>query len=143
MQVKSCFTKTRLPGAGPHELIHTNMRKRIIYILFTGILFSLNTVYGQKTETNSEGYTYFYYDNGNIASEGILRDGKPDGYWKTYYESGVLKSEGNRKNFLLDSLWTFYNEQGKPVLQINYKNGKKNGNRTTYREKEYTEEYFV
>ena len=54
----------------------------------------------------------FLFPNGNVSSEGILREGKPDGYWKTYYENGLLKSEGNRLNFSLDSTWMFYFQDG-------------------------------
>ncbi len=110
-----------------------------------GILFALLPLSGlcQNDEVSANGYNIFYYDNGNISSEGTLREGQPDGYWKTYYESGVLKSEGNRIDYLLDSLWSFYNENGDIILKINYKKGKKNGLRITYRDKEYVEENFV
>lgn len=99
--------------------------------------------YAQKEEVNPNGLNIFYHENGNIASEGSLRNGEPDGYWKTFYENGTLKSEGNRKNFQLDSIWTFYNEEGNKTLVINYLEGKKNGARVTYRENEYIEEHFV
>ena len=59
------------------------------------------------------GIVKYYYDNGKISSEGLMKDAKPDGYWKNYYKNGKIKIEGNRKNYLLDSLWKFYNEQGK------------------------------
>ncbi len=85
---------------------------------------------------NPNGYNKFYYDNGKVSSEGIMRDGKPDGYWKTYSQSGTIKSEGNRKNFQLDSVWKFYNEQGKLAFEFGYKEGKKNGSKKTYDTKE-------
>ena len=83
---------------------------------------------------------YFPPDNNRIASEGFLRDGKPDGYWKTYYENGILKSEGNRKDFQLDSTWKFYNDKGVLVLSYTYKKGKKNGPRFNY---DPTKKYLV
>ncbi|RLD47712.1 MAG: hypothetical protein DRI88_05455 [Bacteroidetes bacterium] len=94
------------------------------------------------TQVDPDGYNKFYYENGSVSSEGVMRDGKPDGYWKNYYEDGILKSEGNRKNYLLDSIWKFYDEEGKIVLEINYKEGKKNGFRITYQGDEITKEYF-
>jgi len=111
----------------------------IALILFIGIipLFAQ-----QNNDIDPNGYNKFYFDNGNISSEGNMRDGKPDAYWKNYYESGVLKSEGNRKNYLLDSLWKFYNEEGNLMLEINYLTGKKNGFRTTYQGNEILKEYF-
>ncbi len=91
----------------------------------------------------AEGYALFYYPNGNIASEGTMRQGKPDGYWKTYFESGVLKSEGNRVDFQLEGKWVFYREDGLKMMEINYNGGKKNGLRITYREDETVNENFV
>ena len=69
-------------------------------MVFIGLLFS-SEVFSQ-TE-----YKTFTYPGGQIASEGTLRDGRPDGLWKTYYESGQLKSIGKRTDFLLDSTWVF------------------------------------
>ncbi|MCD4698488.1 MAG: hypothetical protein K8S16_19855, partial [Bacteroidales bacterium] len=89
------------------------------------------------------GYNTFYYENGEVASEGTMRNGKPDGYWKTYYQNGILKSDGNRKDFLLDSIWTFYNDSGYVALQITYKKDKKNGIRRTFHENEIIEENFI
>ncbi len=113
--------------------------KRIITIIF--ILTSIIT-YSQDT-SKVAGFTIFRYENGNISSKGIIKNGKPDGYWKTYYENGVLKSEGNRKKFVVDSTWKFYNEDGKLILDITYKEGKKNGIKTTYLPTEIVKEDYV
>ena len=96
-----------------------------------------------QNEIIPNGYNNFYYENGNVSSEGNMRDGKPDGLWKTYYENGILKSEGNRVDFLLDSAWKFFDEEGKLVLLINYKEGQKNGLRTTFLDNEIIEENFL
>lgn len=95
-----------------------------------------------QNDVDPNGYNVFHYENGNKSSEGAMRNGKPDGYWKTYFEDGGLKSEGNRKDFLLDSVWTFYNDSGKVIMQITYKEGKKNGIRKTFHEAEVIEEQF-
>jgi antitoxin component YwqK of YwqJK toxin-antitoxin module len=113
--------------------------KIILLIFFFGAFKS--TLFSQQV--NPDGYNVFYYPNGQKSSEGTMRNGKPDGYWKNYYENGILKSEGNRKDFLLDSIWRFYDEKGKLTLEINYKNGKKNGYRITYGEDEINKEHFV
>jgi len=100
----------------------------IVLILLAGSFF--NQTFAQN-EVKDNGYNIFYYPNGQISSEGNMRDGKPDGYWKTYYVTGITKSEGNRKNFLLDSVWTFYNNAGKVVEKIPYLLGKINGYKLT------------
>ena len=45
----------------------------------------------QKKQVNPNGYNKFYYPNGQISSEGMMRNGKPDGYWITYYVTGIKK----------------------------------------------------
>lgn len=112
-----------------------------IFLIFLALAFQpVLSQEGEKVVT--DGYQVFYHSNGNIASEGTMRDGKPDGYWKTYNEQGILVSEGNRKNFELDSTWRFYDEKGKIGLEISYLKGKKDGTRKTYHEDEIIEESF-
>lgn len=109
------------------------------YTLYTFPLFKLKNIIicillvsGMSAFGQGE-YTVYYYDNGNVSSEGFLENGQPNGYWKTYYPSSILKSEGNRVDFQLDSTWVFYSEEGQKVSEINYENGKKNGLVTTYK----------
>lgn len=89
------------------------------------LIIPQTAVKGQLEVEN--GPVKIYYPNGQVSSEGFVKDGKPDGYWKTYYVTGVIKSEGKRKNFLLDSTWNFYNQSGELVEVINYQLGKKSG----------------
>ena len=89
------------------------------------------------------GYQSFTYPSGQVSSEGLLRDGRPDGMWKTYYESGQLKSVGKRIDFLLDSTWMFFKENGDTSLIVNYKKDLKNGPRFTFSETEVMMEPFV
>ena len=94
-------------------------------ILITAIVL----FFGLQAMCQSE-YQQYTYPNGQISSEGLLRDGKPDGLWKTYYENGQLKSIGKRTDFLLDSTWVFFADNGDTSLVINYKKDLKNGPRT-------------
>ncbi len=101
---------------------------RTLLILFT----LLSATSFAQNEINPDGHNVFYYGNGKISSEGMMKNGKPEGYWKTYYMSGILKSEGKRKNFLLDSIWVFYDEDSDTLKKLSYLNGKKNGYYYTY-----------
>ena len=106
------------------------------------IVFLAAAFYSVQAQQDQSEYKVFYHSNGQIASEGKLVNGQPDGYWKTYYENGSIKSEGNRVDFLLDSLWKFYNEENVLSLEINYRKGKKNGERITYLPDEIVRENF-
>ncbi len=91
----------------------------------------INMVLAQDSDIK-DGKVQFSYPNGQISSEGFMRDGKPDGYWKTYYVTGIPKSEGKRSNFLLDSVWTFYNQSGEIDRRISYQLGLKSGYEIVY-----------
>jgi len=69
----------------------------------------------------------YVYQNGKIASEGYLKNEKPDGFWKSFYVTGIKKSEGRWKNYMLDSIWVFYDQLGDTIEKVNYFEGKKNG----------------
>jgi len=103
------------------------------YILLSILLLIVfdNKVLCQNTII-TDGYNSFYYDNGNLSSEGMMKSGKPDGYWKTYYENGIIKSEGNRKLFELDSIWKFYGKDGIIAMEISYMEGLKLGIKRRY-----------
>ncbi|MDL2262276.1 hypothetical protein LJC11_02100 [Bacteroidales bacterium OttesenSCG-928-I21] len=99
-----------------------------LHIIITIIILCFTvftSAWGQ--DINPNGYNIFYHQNGEISSEGLMKDGKPDGYWKNYYENGNLMSEGNRLFFELDSIWNFYNPDGKLSSSITYRNNQKNG----------------
>ena len=114
------------------------MRQKLKAIGLTMMLLICGLGLYSQTE-----YQQFTYPNGQVASEGMLRDGKPDGLWKTYYENGQLKSIGKRTDFLLDSTWVFFTESGDTSLVINYKKDLKNGPRFTYSETEVMMEPYV
>ena len=80
-----------------------------------------------NTNTNRDGHTVIYHTNGRVASEGMMRDGKPDGFWRSYYPTGVKYTEGNRVNFLMDSTWVLYTVAGDTSEIINYMLGKRSG----------------
>ena len=94
--------------------------------IFLSIFILLNTVVFSQ-EILKDGFTRIFYPDGQVSSEGYIKEGKPDGYWKTYYVTGIIKSEGLRISFQLDSTWTFYNQSGEITEKIDYKYGKKNG----------------
>ncbi len=99
--------------------------KRLTVAGFLCIL--LISIYGQDDKKIEDGYQIFRYPNGNISSEGLIKNGKPEGFWKSYYVTGVKKSEGKRTNYLLDSIWLFYDQAGDTTEKISYLYGKKNG----------------
>ena len=126
----------KMPNFDPE---FSNEMKRIIGIISLVLMF-LDFSHDLFSQT---GYQSFTYPSGQVSSEGMLRDGRPDGMWKTYYESGQLKSVGKRTDFLLDSTWMFFKENGDTSLIVNYRKDLKNGPRFTFSETEVMMEPFV
>lgn len=53
-----------------------------------------------------------YYQNGNLASEGMYSEGLEEGHWKDYHENGNLAAEGDYKNGEEVGKWYYYDENG-------------------------------
>lgn len=119
---------------------NSDMIEKVHFIIII-LLLNIGSVLAQNDTTKGE-YQRYYYPNGEISSEGYVKDGQPNGYWNNYYENGVLRSQGNRDSFLLDGPWKFYDEEGVLRLVINYKRGEKHGKRITYTGKGRIEELF-
>lgn len=111
--------------------------KKIYYIynqsLLILLLIFLNPIFG-VCQTDSSVFTTYFYEGGAKSSEGNLRNNKPDGYWKSYYRNGKIKTEGNRKEYVLDGPWKFYDDEGELSLIIEYKEGLKEGLKTTFKD---------
>ncbi len=105
----------------------------MIRAVLISVFCIISVLVSQAQEVLKDGHTIFYYGNGKISSEGLIRDGKPDGLWKTYYVDGKLKSIGIRRNFELDSIWLFYNEKGYLTQEVSYLRGKKSGYSKKYK----------
>ena len=81
-----------------------------LYIL---ALFTASSLVIDAQELSPDSmFVRYFYPNGELSSEGVMKHGKPDGYWKAYHPNGMIKSEGLRVNSLLDSIWNFYNTSG-------------------------------
>jgi uncharacterized protein len=101
-------------------------KKFYCYVLF---ITCLPQVWAQVDSAN---FKRFFYENGQVSSEGFMKNGAPDGYWVSYHRNGQKKTEGNRVNNELDGVWNFYNEDGQISVSISYKDGKKQGPRITF-----------
>lgn len=91
--------------------------------------------FSDKRLKKRQGTTMFYHYNGNVSQTGQYIDNKMIGIWKSYYTNGDIESIGKRTNGKKDSVWTYYNiNSEKPFGQINYINGKAEGESKWYYE---------
>lgn len=102
-------------------------------------------------------YTRFYYDDGEIAAEGLYLDKKKDSLWKyysfytgaltstenyilgeksgmekKYYSNGQISEEIEWENNARHGVWNQYFENGKPKLKAGYSFNAVNGAYTFY-----------
>lgn len=70
--------------------------------------------------------TYFF-QNGQMSSEGSYKKGRMDGLWKYYFHNGAKKSEFNYVDGQLQGAATQYFKSGKQKTSLQYKDDKLDG----------------
>lgn len=65
-----------------------------------------------------------YFDSGNIRSEVIYKNDKPDGYYYRWHENGSINQTIMYKNGLREGLSITFNSFGDTIESQNYKNNK-------------------
>ena len=68
------------------------------------------------------------YENGQIESEGNVKDGKEDGKWTRWYENGQIMIVSNIIDGRVDGKVTWWYENGQKTGEQYYKDGKHDGN---------------
>lgn len=76
---------------------------------------------------NNNGVKKTYYDNGNVKSTYVVRNGKRNGPVSEYYENGNIKMKSYAINGLKDGPETTYYQNGNIESSYVMKNGKMNG----------------
>ena len=75
---------------------------------------------GEYKKNKRDGKWIYYYNNGNIWSEGFFKDGKSDGKRITHYENGKIFYEGYYQEDRRVGIWKFYDEKGNLVKSVDY-----------------------
>jgi hypothetical protein len=102
-------------------------------IPFSGEIKS-RTHSGWIKDGKRDGPWVFYYDNGQLASEGDYKNGKEEGPWVIYFENGLLSGEGDYKSGFREGPWVEYWENGQLRGKGNYKGGCEEGPWVKYNE---------
>ncbi|MEP0985226.1 hypothetical protein [Ekhidna sp.] len=100
------------------EPANTKLRKPLVigcFLIISASIFALSQgVSGTQT---------FYYENGNMESQGNMEDGLEEGEWTYFYESGRPYLTGSFIKGVENSSWTWFYESGQVMRQGNYVNG--------------------
>jgi uncharacterized protein len=89
--------------------------------------YKSNVPVGIHREYDSDGKVinaYVYDEEGHIVSQGIVNDdGTREGKWNYFFENGEIKSEGLYKNNRQSGEWKFLFKGGKPEQVGKFENG--------------------
>lgn len=70
----------------------------------------------------------FIYEKDTMVAQGIVeKNGEYQGPWKFYYQTGELKSEGTYENSIRQGKWVYYYKSGKKEQTGKYKNDEPSG----------------
>ncbi len=75
----------------------------------------------------NDGYSNFYYKNGQQNTARNYINGKENGVYKEWYSNGQLKMEGNIKDDNKTGSWSYFYSNGKLNTSGIYLNNNKNG----------------
>jgi TonB family protein len=77
-------------------------------------------IYTNKKGTLREGFFKYFFENGNVKSEGNYIKNEHNGNWKNYLENGTLDSEGEYVKGKKNGDWIWLTENGKICAKENY-----------------------
>jgi antitoxin component YwqK of YwqJK toxin-antitoxin module len=89
-----------------------------------------NPVKNNSARSNQEEITKTYYDNGQLKSEGIYRNGKKDGLHKEWTSDGILMLEGVYVNGKANGLMIWYHGEGHMAAKGSMVNDQRHGHWT-------------
>ena len=87
---------------------------------------------GKLKDGKYEGEWKQFWEDGQLEEEGNYVNGNEEGEWKRYYDNGQLSSEGKYVNGNSEGEWKFYHKNGQLITQRKYVNGKKEGETKSY-----------
>lgn len=89
------------------------------YYYLNGQVYSEGEIRNKK----ENGFWTYWHENGQKAREGSFEQGKRTGTHTYWYPNGNLRGVGNFKDDKYDGKWTMYNEEGVKVEEQVYRNG--------------------
>ena len=83
--------------------------------------------------TTDKNYCKVFYQNGQLKSEGWVRNNQKTGYWFYYNADGVKLEEGHYKNDKKIKWWILYNDNAEIIKKSEFKNNVQNGYSIVYK----------
>lgn len=80
-----------------------------------------------KDDGSREGKWNYYFENGEVKSQGNYDNNRQIGEWKFYFKGGLTEQIGNFNRGILQGKWQWFYSNGKPLRIENYDKGKRDG----------------
>ena len=80
-----------------------------------------------KDDGSREGKWNYYYDNGELKSEGNYENNRQVGEWKYFFKGGNPEQIGNFNKGVLQGKWQWFYLDGKTLREENFDRGKREG----------------
>ena len=106
-------------------------------MLIKGLLISL-VLFLTGTLDDARTYHKYYYETGQIKSQGWKKGKTKTDYWFYYRKNGQLQKEGHYRNGKMVDWWLFYDENGVLNHKCQISGGKKNGYCLKYMDEKLT-----
>lgn len=120
-QKQTVVEETYNDGSPKRECVYIGQGKDRVLVKETFFYPSRQVeVTGEYKDGERHGYWIYYFENGNVWSEGFYNMGKNDGKRLTYFENGKLRYEAHYKDDERVGTWKFYDEAGNLIKDVNY-----------------------
>ncbi|MCX6232705.1 MAG: hypothetical protein NTZ33_14300 [Bacteroidetes bacterium] len=107
------------PNGSPYHVMYTKPTDAMVSELFFYPGYKLQMI-GTSINNKREGKWNYWYENGNMWSEGYYKNGENDSIRNVWYENGQKRYEGLYRNAKEAGLWKFYEANGKLAKEVNY-----------------------
>jgi len=74
-----------------------------------------------------EGKWDYFYDDGEVKSEGLYVNNRQDGEWKFFFRGGKTEQLGNFSSGVLNDIWKWFYPTGNVLRIENFSKGKREG----------------
>ncbi len=106
-------------NGSPYHVIYTKPNEKITSELFFYPSYKIQML-GSSLNKQRTGKWSYWYENGNLWSEGYYKNGTNDSIRNVWYESGKKRYEGFYRNGKEAGKWKFYDEEGQFAREVDY-----------------------
>ncbi|MFZ4401657.1 MAG: toxin-antitoxin system YwqK family antitoxin [Bacteroidales bacterium] len=106
-------------NGSPYHVIYTKPGEKMTTEIFFYPSYKIQML-GTSINNQREGKWSYWYENGNLWSEGYYKNAENDSIRSVWYENGNKRYEGLYRNGKEAGKWKFYEEKGQLAKEVDY-----------------------